>query len=326
MWKPFPASMCSIGTRSTKVPCLPLAVVTQVTISARCPWRTTTRRFRITEVSVPESVANFRPVRREYETSGRSRSVHPTRRDLHSLLRRVRQARSYGKGRRSGLRVGSAVEGGEDRGCPERHERRHGRVHAASTPGALPSFLDQGLHESLELVALDGIAQAARRARRSGNGHVCLLRTITLVSTSIMLVSRSTRLTPPISTSRSLAEIRRAIEDGEAEAGRAPSTAKDLAAILGVNTNTVRVPCAFYARGLLEFRRGRGISPQVRPNGGCRAASAGARRVLAGARATAWTSWSDHRGRRAEEGRSPGTRRRNTGPRRGHQTHRDAPR
>lgn len=57
------------------------------------------------------------------------------------------------------------------------------------------------------------------------------------------------------------AEIRRAIADGEAKPGERLPPAKDLAAILGVNANTVlRALRQLRDEGLLEFRRGRGIT------------------------------------------------------------------
>jgi GntR family transcriptional regulator len=57
------------------------------------------------------------------------------------------------------------------------------------------------------------------------------------------------------------AEIRRAIAEGEAEPGERLPPAKDLAAVLGVNTNTVlRALRLLREEGLLEFRRGRGIT------------------------------------------------------------------
>lgn len=57
------------------------------------------------------------------------------------------------------------------------------------------------------------------------------------------------------------AEIRRAIADGEARPGERLPPAKDLAAVLGVNTNTVlRALRLLRDEGLLEFRRGRGIT------------------------------------------------------------------
>src|SRR5919198_6269744 len=57
------------------------------------------------------------------------------------------------------------------------------------------------------------------------------------------------------------AEIRRAIADGEALPGERLPPAQDLAAVLGVNTNTVlRALRVLRDEGLLEFRRGRGIT------------------------------------------------------------------
>jgi GntR family transcriptional regulator len=57
------------------------------------------------------------------------------------------------------------------------------------------------------------------------------------------------------------AEIRRAILDCEATPGERLPPAKDLAAELGVNTNTVlRSLRVLRDEGLLEFRRGRGVT------------------------------------------------------------------
>lgn len=57
------------------------------------------------------------------------------------------------------------------------------------------------------------------------------------------------------------AEIRRAIADGEAAPGERLPLAKDLAAILGVNKNTVlRALHLLRDEGLLDFQRGRGIT------------------------------------------------------------------
>ena len=56
-------------------------------------------------------------------------------------------------------------------------------------------------------------------------------------------------------------DIRRAIADGEAKAGEKLPPARDLAAVLGVNTNTVfRALRLLRDEGLLEFRRGHAIT------------------------------------------------------------------
>ena len=65
------------------------------------------------------------------------------------------------------------------------------------------------------------------------------------------------------------AELRRAIADGEAIPGERLPPARDLAAVLGVNTNTVlRALRLLRDEGLLEFRRGRGISVAATPERG----------------------------------------------------------
>jgi len=57
------------------------------------------------------------------------------------------------------------------------------------------------------------------------------------------------------------AAIRRAIAEGEARSGERLPPARDLAAVLGVNANTVfRALRTLREEGLVEFRRGRGVS------------------------------------------------------------------
>ena len=65
------------------------------------------------------------------------------------------------------------------------------------------------------------------------------------------------------------AEIRRAIADGEAGPGERLPLAKDMAAVLGVNKNTVlRALHILRDEGLLEFQRGRGITVAGSPQRG----------------------------------------------------------
>ena len=65
------------------------------------------------------------------------------------------------------------------------------------------------------------------------------------------------------------AEVRRAISEGEAKPGERMPLAKDLAKVLGVNTNTVlRALHELRDEGMLEFRRGRGITVAGTPERG----------------------------------------------------------
>ena len=65
------------------------------------------------------------------------------------------------------------------------------------------------------------------------------------------------------------AKIRRAIAEGEAKSGERLPPARDLAAVIGVNSNTVlRALRTLRDEGLLEFRRGRGITVAGTPERG----------------------------------------------------------
>jgi DNA-binding GntR family transcriptional regulator len=87
--------------------------------------------------------------------------------------------------------------------------------------------------------------------------------------TSIMRGVKIDRAAPRDLHEQVAGEIRRAISDGEARPGERLPPAKDLAAVLGVNTNTVlRALRQLRDEGLLEFRRGRGITVTGTPERG----------------------------------------------------------
>lgn len=72
---------------------------------------------------------------------------------------------------------------------------------------------------------------------------------------------RVDRSDPALLHDQVAAELRRAIADGEAKPGERLPPAHDLAAVLGVNSNTVlRALRLLRDEGLLEFRRGHGIT------------------------------------------------------------------
>ena len=84
-----------------------------------------------------------------------------------------------------------------------------------------------------------------------------------------MLRVKIDRAEPTVLHLQVAAEIRRAIADGEAKPGERLPPARDLAAVLGVNTNTVlRALRELRDEGLLEFRRGRGIHVAGSPERG----------------------------------------------------------
>jgi GntR family transcriptional regulator len=75
-----------------------------------------------------------------------------------------------------------------------------------------------------------------------------------------MLPGKIDRSDPALLHDQVAAAIRRAIADGEALPGERLPPARDLAAVLEVNTNTVlRALRRLRDEGLLEFQRGRGI-------------------------------------------------------------------
>jgi GntR family transcriptional regulator len=87
-------------------------------------------------------------------------------------------------------------------------------------------------------------------------------------------------------------EIRRAIGDGEAKPGDRLPAARDLAAVLDVNNNTVlRALRSLRDEGLVDFRRGRGVTV----SGGA------ANRNAVAERARELVSFARHHGYRTDE-------------------------
>src|SRR6201981_2317891 len=89
----------------------------------------------------------------------------------------------------------------------------------------------------------------------------CALARYDAMMGSTMRNVKVDRANPLVLHEQVAGEIRRAIAEGEAKPGERLPPAKDLAHVLGVNTNTVlRALRQLREEGLLEFRRGRGIT------------------------------------------------------------------
>src|SRR3954471_2395410 len=81
-----------------------------------------------------------------------------------------------------------------------------------------------------------------------------------------MLNVKIDRRDPTDLYAQAAAETRGAIAEGEAKPGERLPPARDLAAVLDVNTNTVlRALRQLRDEGLLEFRRGRGVTVLAGP-------------------------------------------------------------
>jgi GntR family transcriptional regulator len=88
-----------------------------------------------------------------------------------------------------------------------------------------------------------------------------------------MMVVKLDRSDPTALHEQVAAQIRRSIADGEAKPGERLPPAKDLAAVMGVNTNTIlRALRSLRDEGLLDFRRGLGIRVSATPDQGAVAA------------------------------------------------------
>jgi GntR family transcriptional regulator len=83
------------------------------------------------------------------------------------------------------------------------------------------------------------------------------------------MLTKVDRSDPALLHEQVAGEIRRAIAEGEARPGERLPPARDMAAVLGVNTNTVlRALRGLRDEGLLEFRRGNGVRVSGTPQRG----------------------------------------------------------
>ena len=97
----------------------------------------------------------------------------------------------------------------------------------------------------------------------------CHVEIMGATMTSIMVNVKINRSDPTLLHDQVAAQIRRAIADGEATPGERLPPARDFAAVMGVNTNTVlRALRLLRDEGLLEFRRGHGINVAGTPERG----------------------------------------------------------
>lgn len=160
-------------------------------------------------------------------------------------INRLRHKTGGEVGRRLPRRPESNVEGGRD-ACS--HQRERGRE---QSPSALPATrLSDHSGERFEHVAA-----AERETERSYS-----LQDEAILS-SIIIERNIDRDAPSDLHVQVAAEIRRAIAEGEARQGERLPPARDIAAVLGVNANTVlRALRVLRDEGLLEFRRGRSVT------------------------------------------------------------------
>ena len=95
------------------------------------------------------------------------------------------------------------------------------------------------------------------------------MRRIDAIVIGTMLRVNVDRSDPALLHDQVAAAIRRAIAEGEARPGERLPPAHDMAAVLGVNTNTVlRALRALRDEGLLQFRRGQGVRVTGSPEAG----------------------------------------------------------
>ena len=180
-----------------------------------------------------------------------------------------RRQRETGRGRRGGARVPVMCPGTVTR--PGGHQpggSRSGQQQAGHAPSqAAPAAPTMGLGEQgLGLGCASG-SWPGRDDHRTRRPVPSIEHGTTMTRT--MFDVNIDRSGPVALHDQVAAQIRRAIADGEAGPGERLPLTKDLAAVLGVNKNTVlRALHILREEGLLEFRRGRGITVAGTPERG----------------------------------------------------------
>lgn len=140
-----------------------------------------------------------------------------------------------------------------DRASQDDRRRYEGRCEALPSSLAGPGGRDDDLN--VEIVDA-GEIYAIHHAGGSDIAHGAIINGII----ARVKLERPGRSTTVFLHEKVAGEIRRAIADGEARPGDRLPPARDLAAVMGVNTNTVlRALRMLRDEGLLDFRRGRGI-------------------------------------------------------------------
>ena len=149
-------------------------------------------------------------------------------------------------------------------------DRDDGQGHGEPGQGAMPLLLALPGLRNDDHDRFHGTRQARRHRpgplnRATRDGIIAHGATIT----GIKIRVKPDRTAPIALHDQVAAELRRAIAEGEATPGERLPPAWDLAAVLGVNANTVyRALRILRDEGLLDFRRGRGVTVAGTPERG----------------------------------------------------------
>jgi GntR family transcriptional regulator len=145
---------------------------------------------------------------------------------------------------------------GCEQACQRHHQySNHHRNDASSaTTRSSASFFNE------EFTGLRYLTEFGLTGWSDGHWPPFLGNTYDTILSSSMQISKVNKSEPVALHDQVVAEIRRAIADGEAVQGERLPPAVDLATVLGVNKNTViRALHILRDEGLLDFTRGRGV-------------------------------------------------------------------